>query len=210
MRLFLSSENLGDYQDEFLSLLDGVRLAYIANAKDDLSEQDREAKVLEHKDQFESLGLSFTEIDLKMFFQEKIPEDILDEFDVVWCSGGNTFVLRAAMEKSGFDSVLVDAVKEGIVAYGGSSAGAVIAGPSLHGVEYGDNPDLVVDIYGSEVNWDGLHLVDFVTVPHIGSEWFDNESQNMVEQLKRNKTPYEALSDGQVVIVDGDKKEVLQ
>jgi dipeptidase E len=210
MRLFLSSENLGDYQDEFLSLLEGVKLAYIGNAKDYLSDKDRNEKVLEHQEQFENLGLSFTEIDLRDFFEEKVPDNILEDFDGIWCAGGNTFLLRSAMYKSGFDNILVEAIQNDSVVYGGSSAGAVIAGPTLRGTDNGDNPDLVEQIYEDEVNWNGLNLIDYVVIPHCGSEWFGVEASKMEKFLSTEKIQFKKLSDGQVIIVNDNRVDFMQ
>lgn len=209
MNLFLSSENVGNYPEVFLSLMNGKRLAYVAHAKDDASDLERQIQVAQHKAQFESYGLEFTEIDLRKFFNQKVPSDILDNFDGVWCPGGNTFLLRAAMKKSGFDDVLISKIKKGLITYGGSSAGSVVVGPSLHGTENGDDPDAVQISYKSNVVWDGLGVVDFVTIPHVGSDWFGDEAQKMKESLISNNVPYREVKDGQVVLIKDGVEEFL-
>jgi len=209
MKLFLSSENVGNHSEVFLELMGGVRLAYVAHAKDDASIYDRQAQVLKHKTQFESYGLEFCEIDLRDYFNREIPRTILDNFDGVWCPGGNTFLLRAAMKKSGFDDILIAKIKKGSVVYGGSSAGSVVVGPTLRGTENGDDPGAVQRFYNSNPVWDGLGLVDFVTIPHIGSDWFGDEAEKMKESLINNNISYREVKDGQVIVIKDDTEEFL-
>jgi len=54
--------------------------------------------------------------------------------------GGNTYVLRYEMRRSGFDVIIKDLLAAGIV-YGGDSAGALVAGLSIAGVESADEPE---------------------------------------------------------------------
>ncbi len=209
MNLFLSSENVGDYPDVFLDLMRDNKLAYIGNAKDDASAEERTSQILKHKTQFESYGLQFGEIDLREYFDSKVPKDILDNYDAVWCPGGNTFLLRSAMKQSGFDKILVQKIKDNELVYGGSSAGSVVVGPTLHGTENGDDPSAVKNIYKSEIVWEGLGVTDFVVIPHVGSNWFDEESTKMKQALFENKVDYRELKDGQVIVVKDGSEEFL-
>lgn len=211
MRLFLSSENFGKYADKLLELVgENKRVAYIGNAKDYYDKESRKAKVKEHRAQFESLGFKFVEYDLRDYFDKKMPKDALKDFGLVWCSGGNTFLLGAAIKKSGFWTILKKAVADDELVYGGSSAGSIIATPSLHGSEHGDEPELVKSIYASELVWEGFHFVPFYITPHYKSDWFGENAENMIKSFKENNREYVALKDGQVIIVDGDKTRVLR
>lgn len=210
MKLFLSSENFGKYPDEFVRLVNGRKLAYIGNAKDYNSPSERSAKVEEHQIQFASLGIDFTEIDLRDYFENntKLQSD-MSNFGAVWCSGGNTFLLRSAFQQSGLDKILVEKIRNEDFIYGGSSAGAILAGPTLKGTENGDNPELVPEIYKKDICWLGLGLVDFVVVPHYESVWFGDKSVKMINHLKENNIPYKILIDGQVILIDGVKEKFL-
>lgn len=181
------------------------RVAYIGNAKDYYGEPARAEKVKEHKAQFESLGFAFKEIDLRQYFKTKVPGNILDNFGLVWCAGGNTFLLNTAMVLSGFDKVLINKVKSDKIAYGGSSAGSIIAGPTLKGADHGDAPEDVGKFYQTDVIWQGLGLVDFVCIPHYTTAWYEQDALLMEKQLKRDGTKYRALEDGQVFIVNKDR-----
>src|SRR6266550_3823342 len=108
MRLFLSSENLGNYPDEFVKLVGpNKKLAFVENAKDDWSGKDRANKVNEHLDQFEGLGFKVFELDLRQYFgKPKELEKILKKCGGIFIAGGNTFILRRAMSYSGADKLL--------------------------------------------------------------------------------------------------------
>jgi dipeptidase E len=212
MRLFLSSENVGNYPEVF-SKLTGAnkKLAFIENAKDDWADKDRKAKVKEHQEQFENLGFDFKEINLRDFFnQPKKLNDEMQNYGAVFVAGGNTFILRRAMVLSGFDTIIKELLGQDKLVYGGSSAGSVVAGPTLHGTEHGDEPDVIPEGYIEEVIWDGLDLVPFTVVPHYGSEWFGQQARAMEKYLKENNLPQKLLKDGQVIVVNDDKEEFLQ
>jgi dipeptidase E len=212
MRLFLSSENLGNYPEVFVKLAgDNKYLAFIENAKDDWSDKDRKAKLKEHKNQFDGLGFEFHEVDLRDFFDQPTQlESKLERYGAVFVAGGNTFILRRAMVLSGFDTIVKRLLVADKIAYGGSSAGSVVAGPTLHGTEHGDDPHAIPAGYIEEIIWDGLDLVPFTVVPHYGSDWFGTEALAMEKYLKENKMPHKVLKDGQVIVIDGDKEEFLK
>ena len=54
--------------------------------------------------------------------------------------------------------------------------------------------------------WDGLGLVDRAIVPHCGS---DPDADAIVARYRRDGVPHWALTDEQVVIVDGGRVEVV-
>lgn len=211
MRLFLSSENFGKYPEKLVELVGrNKRVAYIGNAKDYLSETDRRDKVVEHCNQFLSLDFEFVEFDLRDYFTD--PEKLKKEFTrfgLVWISGGNTFLLNSALKQSGMDKLLIEKICSDEIAYGGSSAGAIIATPSLRGSELGDNPGMVKILYGKDVVWQALNLVPYYIVPHYDNEWFGDESKAMAAYFDKKRWEYIILRDGQVQYVNGDKSELL-
>lgn len=211
MRLFLSSQDFGNYPEALVELVgDNTKTVFINNAKDDWSSEDRSEKTEEKKHEFRQLGFEVHEIDLRAYFDKpKQLEEALKDFGLVWCSGGNTFILRRALAQSGLDTILAKRLAEDSLCYGGSSAGAIIATPSLRGTELGDDPGLIPGGYKTEIIWDGLDLVSFHIVPHFGSDWFGKEAEDMAAYLEKNNLPHKKLSDGQVIIVNGDKKEFL-
>lgn len=186
---------------------DEKRVFYICNAKDYDAPILRSEKVSEHRQQFEALGFEFVEYDLREYFINKLPRDCLDGFGLVWCAGGNTFLLRAAIRYSGLENVLKATVRSDKIVYGGSSAGAIVATPSLKGTEFFDHPEQVREIYKLPVVWDGLRFADISLVPHYNGDW--GEAEHTIEYLESKKLPYKALRDGQVYIVYGKKRKIV-
>lgn len=212
MRLFLSSENVGRYGDRLVELVgDKKRVAYIPNARDFWTDTAAsEEKTEKHRRQFRALGFELEVIDLKDYFgTTKVAEETFTDFGLVWAPGGNTFLLRRAMYDSGLDIVLKELLIEDKIVYGGSSAGAIMAAPSLHGTDIGDRPQDVGDIYGKEIVWDGLGLINKYLSVHNGADWFMEESKRVNQYFEHKHMPYIALEDGQVLVVDGDKEEFL-
>lgn len=212
MRLFLSSQGLSNRPGELLKLIgDGRRTAFIENAKDGIDPADRKAHVLEKKQEFEQLGLDFEELDLRDYFGKKGKLlDLLSNFDLLWLSGGNTFVLRRAMTYSGLDETLKELLGDNVLALGGSSAGAIVATPSLRGAQMGDDPAVVPKGYRQDIIWEGLGLVPFYVVPHYRSEWFAKEAEAMADYFKKHKLPYKPLKDGQAIVIDGHSERFLK
>ena len=212
MRLFLSSENLGSYPDEFVRLLGtNKKLALVENAKDDWKDNDRKSKVNEHIEQFKGLGLNVFELDLRDYFgKTKEVEKVLAKCGGIFVSGGNTFVLARALRYSGADKLLYDMVRKNEIAYGGSSAGSIMATPSLKGAELGDDPHVTPKGYKDQIIWDGLDFVSYHLVPHYKSDWFGIEAEAMVDYFKSQKMDYRALMDGQVIMINGNKEEFLK
>lgn len=215
MRLFLSSQDLGNYAERAAQLAgDNKKVALIRNAKDELPADERDETTPEKIRMFEAVGFSCEPIDLRDYFGK--PNELeakLQDFGAIFCSGGNTFLLRRAMKASGLDTILLKRLKEDSVMYGGWSAGACICAPSLRGVENGDrpSPDLVPPDYPSKATiWDGLNLVPFMIVPHCDQEWFRDAAKKTVDYLRQNKLAFIELNDGEVVVVDGDETEVLR
>lgn len=211
MRLFLSSENLGKYPEEFLDLVGpNKRLAFVENAKDDWSEKDRSEKVREHLKQFKGAGFDVFELDLRDYFgKEKQLQKVLSKCGGVFVAGGNTFILTRAFRYSGLDKILYDAVRKNEIAFGGSSAGSIIATPSLHGSELGDHPEVMPKGYKDEIIWDGLDFVNFHIIPHYKSSWFGVEAEAMLDYMKMHGMNYMTLMDGQAFLVNGDRQELL-
>ena len=168
MRLYLSSYRIGDSAGSLLALLsggqeksqtfpvrprdrsdwgNGPRAAIIENALDLYSEEAREMHQREIYDpaaELASLGIGSNRLDLRKYFgRAEALEAELAGYDLVWAVGGNAFVLRRAMQASGFDDVITRMLDKDQIVYGGFSAGAVVAAPSLCGMHLMDDPNEV-------------------------------------------------------------------
>jgi dipeptidase E len=212
MRLFLSSYRANGHESELADLFGkGAKVALVNNSKDGKPDEERAQKLKEVIDILSDLDLNPEELDLRDYFKESSKlERRLRKYSAVWVAGGNTFVLRRAMSYSGCDRLLYDMVRKNEIAYGGDSAGAILATPSLRGSEYGDEPDLIPKGYQPEVIWEGLDLVSYHIVPHYRSDWWGTEADKMLDYLKKNKLSYRTLMDGQAILINGDKEEFLE
>ena len=102
--------------------------------------------------------------------------------------------------------LLLDMLDRDAIVYGGFSAGAVVAGPSLAGYELMDDPEEVPAGYERAVVWDGLGLVDFAIVPHFRSRHPQTEAaERLSARLASRKRPFRALRDGEAVVWTGPR-----
>ncbi|MDA1061178.1 MAG: Type 1 glutamine amidotransferase-like domain-containing protein, partial [bacterium] len=112
-----------------------TKIAFIPTAADpyedkSFMETDR-AKWLEFK-------YDFKEVDLKGKDEGQL-RSALEDCDIVYFSGGNVFYLLQEANKCGLKNVLQELLNQGKI-YGGGSAGAAIAGPTLEPLQTIDDP----------------------------------------------------------------------
>ncbi|MXQ77316.1 type 1 glutamine amidotransferase-like domain-containing protein [Rhodococcus rhodochrous] len=204
MRLFLSSYRFGTDPDAFVRLGVPGRIAVIANAADAWPASARAAAVTSEMGPLRSLGFEPKEVDLRDHLDD--PDSLrqrLSDFTSVWVRGGNAFVLRAQLARSGGDAVLTDLVRSNRLVYGGYSAGACVATPSLRGIEFSDDPDEVAATCGVPVVWDGLGWVGHAIVPHAGDSLLgDDGIQRTLRYLREHGVEHVALTDDDAIVVD--------
>ena len=214
MRLYLASYRTGDAFPELIRMAGhGARVGVVSNAVDDLPAAEREAYARHVHDpiaEFRAQGLDAYDLDLRAYFRR--PQTLLAELErtrLVWATGGNVFLLRRAMRQSGFDAIAPGLIWAGRLAYGGWSAGACVASPSLRGLELMDDPAVLADGYGPEPVWEGLGLVDAAIVPHYRSDHAGSEAAERVAAwMIANRVPHRTLRDGDVLIQNGESLEL--
>lgn len=203
MHLYLSSFRIGDGAAELRTLADGRRLGFIPNALDFVPPERRAESNAAELRRVRDLGLEVETLDLSEFFGAPHRlRSYLDQLQGVWVRGGNTFVLRQAMQLSGFDQALLDR-SSGDFLYAGYSAGICVLAPSLHGLQHVDDP--LIEVYpGTEVIWDGLGILDYLILPHYKSDHPESADIDVeVEYCTRHDIPFKTLRDGEVLIVEG-------
>ncbi|MCP2319070.1 dipeptidase E [Nocardia amikacinitolerans] len=212
VRLFLSSYRFGKHQDRLAELVGAPgRVAVIPNACDAWPDMWASA-VTSDLVPLRKLGYAPEVLDLRDYVGRATElEHRLAEFPLIWVRGGNTFVLRAQFARSGADLALTRLLEADALVYAGYSAGACLLTPDLHGLESADDPAEVEPVCGVEPRWDGLGLVDHRIVPHVDSptdpEGFGNR---LAAQYRAAGIPHWALTDDQVVVVDGAAPELLR
>ena len=214
MRLYLASHRTGDTFPELLRMAGpGARTAVISNAVDFMPRESRDAyarTVFDPVRHFRDHGLDAFELDLRDFFG-RAPALLaeLEATRLVWAVGGNAFLLRRAMRQSGFDAIAPGLVWADRLVYGGWSAGACVAAPSLRGLEHMDDPTVLADGYDPEPVWEGLGLIDAAVVPHWRSDHDEAEAaEQTAAWMAANGVPHRTLRDGDVLIQNGETLEL--
>lgn len=203
MRLYLSSFRTGNHPDALLAMAGGRRTALIANAADAWPADVRTALVRRDLEDLGAAGLDVTLADLR----EPGTVHTLAVYDVLWVRGGNVFMLRRVLADSGADTVLLDLVRADALVYGGYSAGACVLAGDLTGLAHVDDPDVV-----AEPLMTGLGLLDRPFVPHVRSP--GHPETTACDEVSAAYTaagqPHWALRDGEVLLIDGDRTELLR
>lgn len=213
--MYLSSWRIGDHPEHLLGLLAspaGARTAVIANAVDALPDADRRAAVEHEIQALSALGLRPVEVDLRAFFDQD-PGRVAAElraFPLLWVRGGNVFVLRHALARSGADGAITELVRQDAIAYAGYSAGACVLAPDLHGLERCDDPGAVHTAYGAPARFDGLAVLDYAVVPHIDSPGHPETEVlgTVADHYRSQGTAHRTLRDGQAIVINSSTTSV--
>ncbi|MDQ2973304.1 MAG: Type 1 glutamine amidotransferase-like domain-containing protein [bacterium] len=212
MRLFLSSYRVGNNPNKLVELVgNNKRVAMIANAQDYKSSVERNEKVAAELEDLNALGFEAFEVDLRQFFDSIITLNDLRDCGLVWVRGGNVFVLRLAMKLSGFDQLLHDCLENDKFVYGGFSAGGCVLSPSLKGFDIVDDASLTKSSYGLMADYSGLGLLDYHFEPHYKSDHPESvDIDKEIAKLKKMGLPYKTLRDGEAILINGKKEELLK
>ena len=137
------------------------------------------------------------------------PENIwrpqMEEADVLFFEGGNSYHLMEWMNKSGLTKILPELLKNKV--YVGLSAGSMVTGKDLSLIQsqilYGEDWERKEDMAG-------LGFVDFYFFPHLNSPHFNLRKEDVIrEAVKSINGKVYAMDDNSALkIVDG-KVEVI-
>lgn len=207
MKLFLSSQAISKEQAPyFLDLVakpaKSIRLAVIENAAD--VETGSKAWLLRNRHMIESHGFEVEYVDVRKYAQDV--EALRAKFaakDVLWFGGGNTFYLRWLLRNTGVERIVKELVHAGTV-YGGGSAGAIIAGPTLHFFEAADEPQASPGIV-----YEGFSFTNKVVVPHIDNKKYAPIIHEVNDKLKADGYQTVPLADAQALVIDGTSEKVV-
>ena len=165
-----------DFKKKFYELiskdeLKNKKVLYITTASDGEPDDDKSWMETEFKTILD-LGISKDNI-----VEYKIGNSNLniDNFDIMYMMGGNTFYLLDVIRKTNFDKEIIDFINSGKI-YIGSSAGSEILGNSIEpAIWYDDNNVGMTD-------FSGLKIINGLIIPHC------NRKKEFVEQLKNSST----------------------
>lgn len=213
MRLYLSSFRMGDHSEHLVALAGGnLRAVVIANAIDDAPAEVRRGGVERELSALADLGFDAVELDLRDYFDdaERLRRD-LEGIGVAWLRGGNVFMIRYALHRSGGDTVFRELLDRDALVYAGYSAGPCALSPSLRGLEAVDDPEAVRRVHGCEPVWDGLGVLDEAFVPHYESPDHPESEATLtvVRRYRADGVPFRTLRDGQAILVDGSRTAIV-
>ncbi|MCL4354375.1 peptidase E, partial [Patescibacteria group bacterium] len=191
-KLFLTSAGLQKgIRDYFIELLprkpEETKVCFIPTAADPYEDK---SFIQADKDLAEEIGLQIGELDLKNENKESLLFK-LSHYDVIYVCGGNTFYLLDWVRKSSFDKVIEELLDKGKV-YVGSSAGSLIAGPSIEISGWKNLDKNIINLK----DLTGLNLVPFGVFPH-----YEDKFKPLLEkETKEINYPVYVLSDKQAVL----------
>ncbi len=198
VKLFLTSTGLSSPKviNEFLKIIKStpIKALIVAYGQNDIEK----FYIDEAKKQVENIGINTTVLNMQDFF--KIED--LQDFDVIYVCGGNTFSILKKMRETKIDGFIKSQVKKGSV-YVGVSAGSIIAGPNIEiagwGID-GDSNDVGLK------DLDGLNFTDIVVFPHFEIPKHLEE----VEEFKKKVTYLvQEVTDEQVLIISNSSKILI-
>ena len=199
-KLLLTSTGLANQNitNQFLQIIDKpvsqIKIIFVPTA----ARSEEELKyVNESKKELIDLGILENNIktinlDKPVSFQE------VEDFDVIYVCGGNTFYLLKKVRETGFDKVIIEFVKTGKL-YFGVSAGSILVCPNIDIASPFDKNDVNL------TDLTGLNLTDVIVSPH-----YCEEEKSIIDEFKK-KSQYKVvpLTDNQALLVlDGETKIV--
>ncbi len=132
--------------------------------------------------------------------------DVLDEIDALYVASGSTFALLGAMRSAGADRAIVERVRDGLP-YVGTSAGAIVAGPSIEPASLMDDPHDAPGLRDTT----GLQLIDAVVIPHADGKLPPYPPALIERTLRRygNSHNLIPLRDDQAMLVDDAGSRII-
>ena len=198
-KLLLTSKKLDKLSDLITNSPQNVKVAFIPTAGDPY---ENKWFVDEDREKLKKAGFQLTDVDLKNTTKDELMNALADS-DVIFVSGGNTFYLLEKVKESGFDKVILSLIEKGVI-YVGSSAGAILAGPSIEPAKDLDDPSKAPNLK----SYEGLGLVDFIILPHYGKEKYKEKYQKIMDEYGNGQHKLVLITDEQSIIVEGDSYKI--
>lgn len=212
MKLYISSYKLGNKKEELINWLEthDNKIGLIANSRDHYPDGDRKNNGIQSDGQeLIDLGFEVEIVDLRNYFNDYAQtQEMFNRLKAFYVIGGNTFVLRKAMQLSGFDQLLINNANNPNYLYAGYSAGICLLSKDLRGVAIMDEPNENPYNDNQKTIYKGLGLIEEAIIPHYQSDHKETElALKAVMYCQKNNIPYIAMQDGDVLFIDLALKE---
>ena len=173
----------------------GYKLAFITTAAE--VEDGDHWWVTADKDKLIELGFDVDEFSITGMNFSQLEEKMKDKNGIFVC-GGNTFYLLDQVIKTGFDKIIRKKIEDGCP-YIGSSAGSMIVGRRIDLASTLDDSSKAPNLKS-----DGLGIVDFVVLPHWGSEDFKDKYNKGFAAIYTEDVEVVILNNKQYLYVEND------
>jgi dipeptidase E len=157
---------------------------------------DRGAYAARAKERFRKMGLELISV-----HDISNPQRAIQEAEIVFVGGGNTFRLVKSLHDHGLMDPIRHAIANGAL-YVGSSAGSIVSGPSLRTTK--DMPIV------QPPSFEALALVPFQISPHYldpdpnSTHMGETQEQRILQFLEENDAPVIGLREGSMLrVYDG-------
>lgn len=207
MKLLLSStewkKNL-KIRKEFLKLVNKEPSKIVVFLVNTATKRDKEWRYVKfHIKELKKIGVK--ERNIKIFdFTKKVNPSDLQDIDIIYVCGGNTFHYLSKMRKIELDKKIIKLVKKG-VSYFGISAGSIVAGPRVDIARIGRTvPGDKNDVRLKDLT--GLKLTNTIIYPHYTKE----DEVAIREFEKQNRCKVLRLRDKQALLIKGKIKKVIK
>lgn len=148
------------------------------------------------------MGVSVCSLDIASASYGLI-HDVIEDSDIIYVGGGNSFFLLQEMRRSGADAIIAEAVANG-KPYIGESAGAVVAGPNIEYIQDMDDAKAAPMLHDSR----GLGLVDFRVVPHYQGPLLGRRAAKIVRRYA-DASDLHIITDRQAIVVHDGKDTTI-
>lgn len=142
----------------------------------------------------EDVGIEVTDYNLVGKTIDDLRSD-LAKFDILFVAGGNTFYLLEKALSSGFVELLQNGEFDAKT-YVGSSAGSVLLSNDIDPIKFLDDPAAAQLMSTTAVG-----VIDFVILPHWGSEKFWPKYKQAIEYIYQQKLAALTLADHQYILI---------
>lgn len=203
MILYLSSYKFGNdtqYLKDWISK-NNNEVLLIFNALDAKGEEKIKNNISIDTKLLTEIGFEVKVVDLKDYFGKA--EQLKNEFSKynTYCvMGGNVFVLRQAMNLSGFDEYLKEISSNDNYLYIGYSAGSCVLSKDIEPLATVDEPISLYD--KSKVIYEGIGLVNYLIIPHYKSDYHKSYLiDELVLKCEKENIKFKTINDGDVKII---------
>lgn len=197
MKLFLTSSSITpELRKEFLDVYGkdpAVSRCYFVPTAADVEQE--KFYMCKSMDDLAEIGFNPVWYSLRYKNKELVQKELADA-DLVFVGGGNTFYLLDMARKSGFLEVIDDLVRNKGVAYGGISAGTILASQNIKVAGWkpdGDTNDVNL------TDFNALGWVNFTPFVHYEKE----EYFASIQEHKKEDEKVLAIPNGAMIVVNG-------